>query len=295
MSLPATGNAAGPEPEPGAGADPESGTGQHPTRSVHPGAGREPRPEGEPARSAGRSRVAVVTGGSRGIGRQAVTRLAADGFAVVLGYAGNRDLAEAAVKEVAAAGGRALAVQADVADEAATAALFDAAESAYGGVDVIVHAAGRMALSTVAELDLAELDAVHRTNIRGTFVVAQQAARRVRRGGAVITFSTSVLGLGFPGYAAYAASKGAVEAMTMILARELRGRDVTVNTVAPGPTATDLFLDGKDEETVARLAAQPPLERLGTPDDIAEVVAFLASPAGHWINGQIVRANGGIV
>ncbi|MFJ4408853.1 SDR family oxidoreductase [Streptomyces sp. NPDC088910] len=242
-----------------------------------------------------RPRVAVVTGGSRGIGRQVVTRLAADGHAVVIGYAGNRGLAEAAVEEVTSAGGRALAVQADIADETAAAALFDAAESAYGGVDVVVHAAGRMALSTVAELDLAELDAMHRTNIRGTFVVAQQAARRVRPGGAVVTFSTSVLGLSFPGYAGYAASKGAVEAVTLILARELRGRDVTVNAVAPGPTATDLFLDGKDEETVARLAAQPPLERLGTPADIAEVVAFLASQAGHWVNGQVVRANGGIV
>ena len=144
-------------------------------------------------------------------------------------------------------------------------------------------------------MDLAELDAVHRTNIRGTFVVAQQAARTVREGGAVITFSTSVVGLAFPQYGPYSASKGAVEALTLILARELRGRDITVNAVAPGPTATELFFEGKDEETIARLAAQPPLERLGTPADIAEVVAFLASSAGHWVNGQVVRANGGII
>ncbi|MFI1031637.1 SDR family oxidoreductase [Streptomyces sp. NPDC020951] len=240
-------------------------------------------------------RVAVVTGGSRGIGREAVSRLAADGFAVVVGYAGNREQAEAAVEAVAADGGRAVAVQADVADEQQTAALFDTAESKFGGVDVVVHAAGRMHLSPVVDLDLAQLDAVYRTNIRGSFVVAQQAARRLRSGGAVIMFSTSVVGLAFPGYGAYSASKGAVEALTMILARELRGRDVTVNAVAPGPTATDLFLEGKDEQTIARLAAQPPLERLGTPADIAEVVAFLASPAGHWVNGQVVRANGGII
>ncbi|MEU3916670.1 SDR family oxidoreductase [Streptomyces sp. NPDC029004] len=240
-------------------------------------------------------RVAVVTGGSRGIGREAVSRLAADGFAVVVGFAGNRDLAEAAVKDVTAAGGRAVAVQADVADEHAVAALFATAESEYGGVDVVVHAAGRGYLSSIADLDLAELDAVHRTNIRGTFVVAQQAARTVREGGAVITFSTSVVGLAFPKYGPYSASKGAVEALTLILARELRGRDITVNAVAPGPTATELFFDGKDEETIARLAAQPPLERLGTPADIAEVVAFLASPAGHWVNGQVIRANGGII
>ncbi|MFF3396959.1 SDR family oxidoreductase [Streptomyces sp. NPDC002659] len=240
-------------------------------------------------------RVAVVTGGSRGIGREAVSRLAADGFAVVVGFAGNRDLAEAAVKDVTAAGGRAVAVQADVADEHAVAALFATAESEYGGVDVVVHAAGRAYMSSIADVDLAELDAVHRTNIRGTFVVAQQAARTVREGGAVITFSTSVVGLAFPTYGPYSASKGAVEALTLILARELRGRDITVNAVAPGPTATELFFDGKDEETIARLAAQPPLERLGTPADIAEVVAFLASPAGHWVNGQVIRANGGII
>ncbi|RLL67337.1 SDR family oxidoreductase [Streptomyces sp. Z26] len=243
----------------------------------------------------GEQRVAVVTGGSRGIGRRTVLRLAEDGFAVVAGYAGNRELAEDAVAEVAAAGGRAVAVRADVADERAVAELFGTAEAEYGGVDVVVNAAGRMVTTTVAELDLDDLDELHRTNIRGTFVVARQAARTVRAGGAVITFSTSAIGLAMPGYGAYNASKGAVEALTLVLARELRGRDVTVNAVAPGPTATDLFLDGKDEATVARLAAQPPLERLGTPEDIAEVVAFLAGPAGHWVNGQVLRANGGIV
>ncbi|CDR16102.1 SDR family oxidoreductase [Streptomyces iranensis] len=251
--------------------------------------------ETAPQHPTDRPRVAIVTGGSRGIGHEAVKRLAADGHAVVIGYAGHREPAEAAAKDITAAGGRAVAVQADVADEQQVAALFDTAESEYGGVDVVVHAAGRMYLAPIAELDLAELDTLHRTNIRGTFVVAQQAARRIRGGGALITFSTSIVGLALPAYGAYSASKGAVEALTLILARELRGRDVTVNTVAPGPTATDLFLDGKDEETIARMAAQPPLERLGTPADIAEVVAFLASPAGHWVNGQRVRANGGIV
>ncbi|GAA1908298.1 SDR family oxidoreductase [Streptantibioticus ferralitis] len=247
------------------------------------------------ARLSGSSRVAVVTGGSRGIGRQAVRRLAADGYAIVVGYIGDHDQAGAAVKEAAAAGGVAVAVRADVGDEYAVATLFDTAEAEFGGVDVVVHAAGRARMAPIAELDLAVLDDLHRTNIRGTFVVAQQAARRVRPGGTILTFSTSVVGLALPNYGAYCASKGAVEAVTLILARELRGRDVTVNAVAPGPTATDGFLDGKDEETIARMAAQPPLERLGTPADIAEVVAFLASPAGHWVNGQVVRANGGII
>ena len=245
--------------------------------------------------SASTGRVAVVTGASRGIGRAVALRLAADGVAVVVGYAGNHEAAEKTVAEITAAGGRAVAAAADVADETAVAGLFDTAEREFGGVDIVVNAAGRMALSPLVDLDLAQFDALQRTNVRGAFVVAQQAARRVRSGGSIALFSTSVLGLAFPGYSAYTASKGAVEAMPLILARELRGRDVTVNAVAPGPTATDLFLDGKDEETVARLAAQPPLERLGTPQDIAEVVTFLSSPAGHWVNGQIVRANGGII
>jgi len=254
-----------------------------------------PDATGGPAPRSGAPRVAIVTGGSRGIGRGAVGRLAADGYALVVGYAGNRAEAEAAVREAEAGGGRAIAVRADVADEQAVAALFDAAEAEFGGIDVVVHAAGRVRMAPIAEMDLADLDDLHRTNIHGTFVVVQQAARRVRSGGTILTFSTSVVGLAFPTYGAYAASKGAVEALTQILARELRGRDVTANVVAPGPTATDGFLDGKDEETIARLAARAPLERLGTTADIAEVVAFLASPAGHWINGQVVRANGGII
>jgi 3-oxoacyl-[acyl-carrier protein] reductase len=239
-------------------------------------------------------RVAIVTGGSRGIGRETAQRLSKDGFVVVVNYAGNRDEAEAAVKSITDTGGKAVAVQADVADEKPVAALFDAAEREFGGVDVVVHAAGVMILSPLLDLDLEVLDRMHRTNVRGTFVIDQQAARRVRTGGTIVNFSSSVVKLALPSYAGYAASKGAVEAITMILARELRGRDVTVNAVAPGPTATALFLDGKDEETIARMAAQPPLERLGTPADIAEVIAFLAGP-GHWVNGEVLYANGGIV
>ncbi|HEX3788968.1 MAG TPA: SDR family oxidoreductase [Pseudonocardiaceae bacterium] len=240
------------------------------------------------------ARVAIVTGGSRGIGRETVGRLAAEGYAVVINYAGNKTEADNAVAELIGKGGQAIAVQADVADETAVAALFDQAEAAFGGVDVVVNAAGLMILAPLADFDLDALDRMHRTNIRGTFVIDQQAAKRLRAGGAIINFSSSVTKLSMPNYAAYTASKGAVDAITLILARELRGRDVTVNAVAPGPTATALFLDGKDEETVARMAAQPPLERLGTPADIAEVVAFLAGPKGHWVNGQIIYANGGI-
>jgi len=240
-------------------------------------------------------RIAVVTGGSRGIGRAISTRLAADGFTVVVNYASGTDAAAATVAEIEGAGGRALAVQADVADEHAVTAMFDRVEADHGGIDVVVHSAGRLALSTIADQDLEVLDALHRTNIRGTFVVAQQAARRVRAGGAFVGMSTSVVGTQFPTYGAYVASKSAVEGMTMILAKELRGRDVTANVVAPGPTATELFLDGKTHDQIDSLAKVPPLERLGTPEDIAGVVAFLVGPDGHWVNGQTIRANGGMV
>ncbi|MDT3723801.1 SDR family oxidoreductase [Streptomyces sp. DSM 41972] len=240
-------------------------------------------------------RVAVVTGGSRGIGRAVSLQLARDGLAVVVNYTRDAASAEETVKAITADGGQAIAVRADVADEHAVAALFDRAEQEFGGVDVVVNAAGRLVLSPVADLDLSALDEMHRTNIRGAFVVAQQAARRLRSGGSFLGVSTSVVGTQFPGYGAYVASKAAVESITLILARELRGRDITVNTVAPGPTATDLFLDGKTPEEIDRLAKTPPLERLGTPEDIARVAAFLTGPAGHWVNGQVLRANGGMV
>lgn len=239
------------------------------------------------------ARVAVVTGASGGIGAAVAQRLAADGMAVVVAFAGRRERADEVVDAITAAGGTAVAQQADVADETAVAALFDRTEELYGGVDVVVHAAGIMLLSPLAELDLADFDRMHRTNVRGTVVVDQQAVRRLRTGGALINFSTSVTSLALPTYGAYVATKGAVDALTMVLAKELRGRDVTVNAVAPGPTATPLFLDGKDQETVDRLAAAPPLERLGQPEDIATAVAFLAGP-GRWVNGQVLLVNGGV-
>ncbi|SIR61030.1 SDR family oxidoreductase [Williamsia sterculiae] len=238
-------------------------------------------------------RVALVTGGSGGIGAAVVQRLVADGYSVGVHYAGHRPKAEALVESITASGGSAIAVSGDVADEEAMGAVFDQLEEAFGGVDVVVNTAGIMTLSPIATIDLDDLDRMYRTNVRGTFVVSQLAATRIRSGGAIINFSTTVTRTSFPTYGGYVATKGAVEAITPILARELRGQDITANTVAPGPTSTPLFLDGKDEETINRLAAAPPLERLGTPEDIAESVAFLAGPA-RWVNGQVLFANGGL-
>lgn len=242
----------------------------------------------------GRPRVAVVTGGSGGIGGAVARRLAADGTAVVVHYAGSAAKAEAIVESITAAGGTAVAHSGDIAEPAEMAELFDAAEARFGGIDVVVNTAGIMLLAPLAEMELDDFDRMHRVNVRGTFVVSRLAARRLRPGGSLINFSTSVTRLQQPGYCGYAATKGAVEAMTLILARELRGRDVTVNAVAPGPTATPLFVEGKSEELIAQIAAAAPLERLGTPEDTAEAVAFLAGPGGRWVNGQVLFSNGGI-
>jgi 3-oxoacyl-[acyl-carrier protein] reductase len=239
-------------------------------------------------------RVAIVTGASGGIGRAVAVRLAQAGMAVAVHYAGNRDRAQAVADEIVAAGGCAMVLAADVADEAQVASLFDQVEAEFGGVDVVVNTAGIMLLSPLTELNLDDFDRMHRTNVRGTFVVSQQAARRVRKGGAIINFSTSITKIALPTYTAYAATKGAVDAMTLILAKEMRGRDITVNAVAPGPTATPLFLDGKPQQAIDNLRNMTPLERLGEPADIAETVAFLAGPA-RWINGQIIYTNGGVV
>ena len=239
--------------------------------------------------------VAIVTGGSRGIGAAISERLAGEGYAVVINYAGRRDDAEALAARLVANGGEAIALQADVADAAAMQRLFEATEARYGGVDVLVNNAGVMNLAPVANFDDATFDRLVAINFKGSFNAMREAARRVRDGGRIINMSSSVIGLRLESYGAYAATKAAVEALTPILARELRGRSITVNAVAPGPTATDLFLEGKSAELIERMAKMNPLERLGTPDDIAATVAFLAGPQGGWINGQVLRANGGIV
>jgi 3-oxoacyl-[acyl-carrier protein] reductase len=241
------------------------------------------------------NKVAIVTGASRGIGAAVAERLARDGFTVVVNYSGDAAAAEALVRKIEGAGGRALAAKADVSDAAAVRRLFDSAETAFGGVDVLVNNAGIMTLATVADTDAAAFDRLIAVNLKGTFNTLREAASRLRAGGRIINFSSSVVGLLQPTYAAYAATKAGVEAITGVLAKELRGRNITVNAIAPGPTATDLFLKGKPPELVDRLAKLAPLERLGQPEDIAAAVAFLAGPDAGWINGQTLRANGGIV
>jgi 3-oxoacyl-[acyl-carrier protein] reductase len=239
--------------------------------------------------------VAIVTGASRGIGAAIAERLAADGMTVVVNYAGRATDAESVAQKIEARGGKAVPHQADVGDPTAVAQMFDVTEAAFGGIDVIVNNAGIMKLSPIAEADDALFDDQVRVNLKGSFNLLREAATRLRSGGRIINLSSSVVGLSLPGYGAYIATKAAVEGLTKVLANELRGRSITVNAVAPGPTATDLFLDGKSPELVDRMAKMNPLERLGSPRDLANVVAFLAGADGGWVNGQVIRANGGMV
>ena len=240
-------------------------------------------------------KVAIVTGASRGIGSAVAERLARDGFSVIVNYSGSMDAADALVRKIGAGGGRALAVKADVSDARAVSEMFETTVSKFGGVDVLVNNAGIMTPSNIADTDDASFDKQIAINLKGTFNTLREGAKRLRSGGRVINFSSSVVGLLQPTYGVYAGTKAAVEAMTSVLAKELRGRNITVNAVAPGPTATDLFLKGKPQAVVDHLAKLAPLERLGEPDDIARTVSFLAGPDGAWINGQVLRANGGII
>jgi 3-oxoacyl-[acyl-carrier protein] reductase len=240
-------------------------------------------------------RSAIVTGASKGIGAAIASRLAADGIAVVVNYVRGRDAAEAVVSGITSAGGRAIAVGADIAQPSGIATLFDAAEAAFGGVDILVNNAGIMKLGPIAEIDDQTFDQQIATNVSGVFRGMREAARRMRDGGRIISFSSSVVGLYQPGYGVYAATKAAVEALTHILAKELGRRGITVNAVAPGPVATELFLGDKSAEQVSAIEKMNPLGRLGQPEDIARVIAFLAGPDAGWINGQVIRANGGVI
>jgi 3-oxoacyl-[acyl-carrier protein] reductase len=238
-------------------------------------------------------KTAIVTGGSRGIGRAVAERLARDGFSVVVNYAGNAAKAGEVVAGIKAAGGNAIAVQADIANAADVERLFQEALAAFGRIDVVVNSAGIMLMLPIADGDLESFDKMITTNLRGTFVVLGQAARHISEGGRIIAFSSSVIAKSFPAYGPYIASKAGVEGLVHVLANELRGRNITVNAVAPGPVATELFLNGKTPEQIDNLSKLPPLERLGQPEDIAHLVSFLAGAEGGWVNSQVLRANGG--
>jgi 3-oxoacyl-[acyl-carrier protein] reductase len=239
-------------------------------------------------------KVALITGASRGIGAEIARRLAQDGFKIVVNYAGSVSAAEAVADDIRAAGGEAIIVQADVGDSAAVAALFDKAIGAFGGIDVVVNNAGIMKLAPIAELTDEVVDDTIATNLKGVLNVCREAARRMGNNGRIINFSSSVIGMRLPTYGIYIATKAAVEGLTQVLAQEMRGRGIRVNAVAPGPIATELFLNAKEPDLLEKMAKMNPLERLGEPEDIARVVSFLAGPDGAWINGQTVRANGGM-
>jgi 3-oxoacyl-[acyl-carrier protein] reductase len=238
-------------------------------------------------------KTAIVTGATGGIGHAVALRLAKDGFSITAAYAANASKANEIVGAIKSAGGSAVSVKADVNNPTEVEQLFTTASNTFGAIDVVVHTAGIMPISNIVDGDLRSFDKVIATNLRGTFIVLSQAARHVSQGGRIIAFSSSVLAKSFPGYGAYCASKGGVEALVHVLANELRGRNITVNAVAPGPTGTDLFLKGKSEETINQLSKMAPIERLGTPEDISDAVSFLAGPDGGWVNAQVLRVNGG--
>jgi len=238
-------------------------------------------------------KTAIVTGGSRGIGKAIALRLAADGFAIVISYSSNASKAEETLSAIESAGGQAIAIKGDVGNAQDVAALFEGAKRAFGRVDVVVNSAGIMSMSPITEASLEDFDRMIATNLRGAFLVLAQAAAHVETGGRIIALTTSVIAKSFPSYGPYIATKAGVEGLVHVLANELRGRQITVNAVAPGPVGTELFLQGKSQEQVNHIASLAPLERLGTPEDIAAAVAFLAGPDGGWINSQVLRANGG--
>src|SRR5467141_3224871 len=241
------------------------------------------------------SKAAIITGASGGLGSAVARRLAKDGFAIAVNYSGNSGPAEKLVAELKAARGQATAVQADVTNPAEVESLFKQTLATFGSIDVVVHSAGIMPLFPIAAGDVATFDKVIATNLRGTFLVLAQAAQHIASGGRIIAFSSSVLAKSFPTYGPYIASKAGVEGLVHVLANELGEQNVTVNAVAPGPVATQLFLKGKTEAQIEHLSKLPPLERLGRPEDIAGVVSFLAGPDGAWVNAQVLRANGGFV
>jgi 3-oxoacyl-[acyl-carrier protein] reductase len=237
---------------------------------------------------------AIVIGGSRGIGRSIALRLAADRFAVAISYAENTEAADEVLNEIRHVGGEAISVKGEVSDLASVGELFATTLMSFGRIDVVVNIMGTMPLTPIAKGDVDTFDKVIRTNLRGTYLVFSHASERIADGGRIIAFSGSAPRKSILGYEPYVAAKAGIEGLVRVFANEMRGRSVTVNAVSPGPTGTELFLNQKSEDDIAQPTTPAPLEGRGTPEDIASLVSFLAGPESGWINGQVLRSNGGV-
>lgn len=240
-------------------------------------------------------KVILITGASRGIGAFTASLLAQQGHSIIINYANNDQEANAVVQKIQANGGTATAFKANISHSDEVTQLFDYAIQTYGRLDVLMNNAGIMRLNKIEDVDDETIDQLLAINLKGPLYTMREAAKRLAHGGKIINLSSSVVGMKLETYGVYTASKAAIESLTAILAKELRGKNITVNAIAPGPTATALFLEGKSDELIARLIQAAPLERLGTVEDIAAVLDFAVNEGSNWVNAQILRVNGGVV
>ncbi len=239
------------------------------------------------------NKVAIITGASRGIGAQIAKVLAREGAMVVINYAKNKAAADQVVSEIQGAGDKAIAIKADVSKADEVKALFDSSIAHYGKVDILVNNAGIAVFKRLQDTSEDEFDRSFDINVKGVFLTLREAAVRLESGGRIINISSTVTRLMMPTYSTYSATKSAVEQLTRVFAKEIGSRGITVNSVSPGPTNTQLFTEGKNEETIKRLASMAALERIAEPEDIARVVLFLASDDSAWVTAQNIGANGG--